>query len=202
MSTNEKIKWAASILLGLSGVFALGAVTDVVPPEYHKWVALAVAVTAYAGQWLESRIPARPEMAKVKKALRGVGAPVLALCLLGSTACGPTTWQDAVVRTADAMREATAKTIPELMKLDGNKQLAACKAKQGPERKACLESLAKWLKAWHKARGGLQATIVALDTLYIVYKDPQHPKPLAPPVTPAQPPRATPVQPAMVPAPR
>ncbi len=191
----KKIKLAASILAGLSGLFALGAVTDVVPGAYHKWVALAVAVTAYVAQWLESRIPARSSATPPAAALALV-------FLLGASACGPTTWQEGVVRTADSMREATSKTIPGLMKLEGDKQFAKCKAMQGEPRKECLGKLAAWLKAWHVARAALQTTIQALDNLYQNFKDPQKAAPLPAPVVPARPPRSTPALPAMAPAPR
>jgi hypothetical protein len=158
---NEKIKWAASILAGLSGLFALSAVGDIVPAAYHKWVALAVAVTAYVAQWLESKIPARAS---------GKATLTAALVLLlagGATACGPTTWQEAVIRTADVMREATSETIPQLMTPALQKERATCLAMPDPVKKrTCLEGVKKKIEAWHTARAVLNSAVQTLSNIY------------------------------------
>jgi hypothetical protein len=173
--TNSKIKLAASILAGLSGLFALSALSDVVPAEYHKWVALAVAVTAYIAQWLESRIPARSSDGKPPTS---PAVALLALALLGAPACGPTTWQGAVLRTADGLR-AGAKMTASMMATASRAELQKCEASHGKGSAPCKLVAAKIvarLRVWQdKVRPAVRSLMAAMVQLY---KDvPARPRP-------------------------
>lgn len=114
----------------------------------------------------------------------------LALCWALS-ACGPTTWQDAVIRTADVLTLATEKTVPDLMAAASRKQADTCIAKHpkgSKELKACIAPILKRLRVWQdKVRPALRVTIKALVALYDEFKPGAKVKPLKPPVTPARP---------------
>jgi hypothetical protein len=193
---TDKIKLWSDILAGLSGLLALftagGAYAALVPLKVAPWLAIGVAVLGYIAKQLESRIPARPKRRDGTPPLGPSAFAAFALALLlGSAACGPTTWQEAVIRTADMTREATAETIPSLMTPALEKQRAACLKLAGEPRKACLLRIKGHLEAWHVARAALNTTIAALDALYRSFSG-----------LPKKQPAPTPVLPAMAPAPR
>jgi hypothetical protein len=92
------------------------------------------------------------------------------------------------------MRQATAKTIPDLMAAQGRKQADECVAKHpkgSAELKSCLAPILKRLKVWQdKVRPALRVTIKALVALYDEFKG--GPKLLPAPVIPARPVTARP----------
>jgi len=183
MKTNEKIKLAASILAGLSGLFALSAVGDVIPAAYHKWAALAVAGTAYIAQWLESRIPARNSDGKAPTA---PVAGLLVLALVAVPACGPTTWQGAVLRTADGLRAGSNLTA-SLMAKASRDELTKCEAKSGKGSapcKAVAVKIIRRLRVWQGiVRPAVRSLMAAMVQLYKDIPAPPRPRPRPRPAT-------------------
>lgn len=110
---------------------------------------------------------------------------LLAMALVTAPACGPTTWQGAVLRTADGLRAGSELTA-SLMAKASAAELAKCEAKSGKGSAACKAVAAKIIKrlrVWQDAvRPAIRSLMAAMVQLY---KDlppkPAPPRKLPPP---------------------
>jgi hypothetical protein len=94
---------------------------------------------------------------------------LLALAIVATPSCGPTTWQGAVLRTADGLR-AGSKLTASLMAKASEDELKKCEAKSGKGSDACkavARKIVKRLKVWQGAvRPAIRSLMAAMVQLY------------------------------------
>jgi hypothetical protein len=168
--TIDRFTWASRVLQLLALLAGAAAGFQLIPAPGPQIAAFAATVFGIAAAWCEQYIPARATLPGVGKGAVA-GVVLLMLSAFAVSACSPTDWKDASIRSADGLR-AGGQLTASLMADASQKELAKCEGEHGAGAKACAPVAAKILKRLRIWQHGVRpAERVAVSALLSMYRE-------------------------------